>query len=47
MFIAEESEKTIKLRRSAMFSGSQEISLLCSFKGCGAPVLLTFSPSGT
>jgi len=32
MFIAEESEKILKLRRSAMFSGSQEISLLCSFK---------------
>ncbi len=32
MFIANESKKTLKLRRSAMFSGSQEISLLRSFK---------------
>jgi hypothetical protein len=32
MFIAEKSEKTFKLRRSAIFSGSQEISLLRSSK---------------
>jgi len=35
MFIAGESKKALKLRRSAMFSGSQNISLLRSFKFVG------------
>lgn len=44
MFIAEESEKTIKLRRSAMFSGSQKFSLLRSFKlvGCSGSINISF-----
>ena len=43
MSIAEETEKTFKLRRSAMFFGSQEISLLRSSKLAGAPVSINIS----